>query len=193
MSKQAQVGQTKAHAPQPRHRRLCSLHRGESHSLARCAWMSRASKAASTLATGMVWASARSGATHPIANAIHASPFGVRTSAQYPPLSSGVRNTSLPRMSSGPEPSAEQKHEASALVHAIETTVSFSRRALKKLSRESQLNTASSAANARASQGRVPKSTVGGGSGVGVVTETSLPLVRYSRSFSTFGKTTPFA
>jgi len=101
-------------------------------------------------------------------SATRASPFSVSTSAAWPPSVSGWSSKSLPFGSSGPEPSAVQKQNSSASVQAIETSVVLARRALKSSSRESQLKSASSAPKPRASQGRIPNTTVSRRSAAGL-------------------------
>ena len=73
----------------------------------------------------------------------------------------GVNRMSLPAVSPGPPPTEVQKQASSAWVQLTPMTAKFAMRALKNRSRVSQLNTASSAAKALASQGRTPNSTVG--------------------------------
>src|ERR1039458_2605089 len=143
MSKHAQVGHTKAQAPQPRQRRLCSAHSGLSNLVASFCCRVLASKAGATVAGGIISGLMGGGKKATFAISFRALPFSVSTSAKNPtappPPLSGESRMSLPCGSSGREPSEVQKQESSACVQDRPTTVVLAMRVLKNLSLLSQL------------------------------------------------------
>src|ERR1039458_7352497 len=197
MSKHTQVGHTKAQAPQPRQRRLCSAHSGLSNLAESFCCRTLASKAGATVAGGITSAWPDNGWNASFdcawASSTRALPLSVRTSATKPPLCNGESRMSLPCVSSGREPTEVQKHDSSACVQERPTTVVLAMRALKNLSLLSQLNTTSRARKARASHGRRPTRTVGCACGSTSSRAMFLPSKRYLSRRSTLGKTTPLA
>src|SRR5574344_918677 len=129
MSKQAQVGQTKAQAPQPRQRSDCCFHIGLLKALSTCSFTCSLVNLASTFASTDSLSTSSAALNASGNNAISCLPLSVITSASASVALSSVICISLPSTLPGPPPTDVQKQQASLLLHAKLTIVSFALRA----------------------------------------------------------------